>query len=132
VEALQRQWSEENCTYGNVPALRQQIADQVGQYFVVAESCGRIVGFAYGVVSRSSGLAVIHQGQQYLAVEDIYVVPACRSQGIGRQMLGQLIQVAESNGITGFLAYSATKNLAKVLDLYGGLGFKPWFVQLYR
>ena len=129
---MQTEWAEENITYGFVPSSREVLINRLGPYFFVADVEGRIVGFVYGTVHVSEGLAVIPAGQQHLEIDDIYVEPEFRGRRIGGMLLDRLVQAAEQNGVRRFLVYSATKDMDEILRFYRGHGFKPWYVQMFK
>lgn len=132
VRRMQMQWAEEDITYGFVPSCREDLTNRLGSYFFVAEVDGCLVGFIYGSLRVSEGLAVLPAGQQYLQIDDIYVKPEFRDKGIGGRLLESLFQTAQHNGISRFLVYSATKDLDKILKFYRSHGFESWYVQMFK
>jgi len=103
-----------------------------GPYFLVADRDHEIVGFIFGSEHTSKGLAVIPAGQRYLEIDDFYVTPECRSEGIGAGLLAAIEEAASRAGIERFLVYSATKDLDRISNFYREQGFKSWYVQLYK
>jgi GNAT superfamily N-acetyltransferase len=60
---------------------------------VIAEAGGISVGFALFFTSYSTW-----RGHHGIRLEDIYVTPAYRGQGIGKALLGHLAQTAVAEG----------------------------------
>lgn len=125
-------WSEERITHGVIPTVVAHLETQLGRYFWVAECDEQIVGFAYGNVQTSQGLAVIPAGEQYLVIEEIYVHADHRAQGIGGKLLDRLLDLAESEGIRRSLVHSATKDWQRIVGFYERHGFQVWYMQMYR
>jgi GNAT superfamily N-acetyltransferase len=132
VLAFQRQWTAEEITYGYEPAAEEQIHALLGPYFLVAEMNGELVGFVNGLVGTSPGLAIMPEGQSYLSIEDLYVAPAWRSQGIGHRLVDAIIATAQKAGLQAAMVYTSTKDVHRILRFYEQNGFQSWFVQLYR
>jgi hypothetical protein len=60
---LSELWVNENITHGlaaNTPSILQE---RIGSYFWVAEKEGDIIGYIYGTIHISEGLAVIPAGE---------------------------------------------------------------------
>jgi N-acetylglutamate synthase-like GNAT family acetyltransferase len=125
-------WEGEAITYGLVATPAKTLEKQLGPYFLVAEEDGEIVGYVTGSVHTSDGLAVIPAGAEYLEVDELYVIPARRSQGIGRGLLDTMLARAEAAGLEYQLVYSATKDIRQVLHFYEQSGFQSWCIQLFR
>jgi ribosomal protein S18 acetylase RimI-like enzyme len=132
VMELDRQWAAEDSTYGYVSESTEGFADRLGTYFLVAEVQDSVVGFAYGSVHVSEGMAVLSAGQTYFEVDAIYVANEHRNSGIGSMLLNELLEAARHNGIERSLIYSATKDLDKILRFYRIHGFKNWYIRMYR
>ena len=124
VMELDRDWAAEDSTYGYVAESAEGFADRLGTYFLVTEVQDSIVGFAYGSVRVSEGMAVLPAGQTYFEVDAIYVTTEYRNSGIGGMLLNGLLEAARHNGIERSLIYSATKDLDRILRFYRRHGFK--------
>src|SRR3712207_7126516 len=61
-------------TRGFAASTHDHLVTRLGPYFLVAENEGTIVGFAFGTVHQSTGMAVIPEAPMYLAIEELYVV----------------------------------------------------------
>ena len=129
---MQERWAEENITYGFSPANRVDLAERLGSYFSVAEISDEIVGFCYGSAHVSEDLAIFPPGEQYLEVDDIYVIPEFRNRDVGSALLKALVHTAQENGVQRFLVYSATKDFQRIVSFYQDHGFRPWCVMMFR
>lgn len=132
VQRLQREWAQAQITHGYRPPRRVALRRALGGFFWVAEHRGRIVGFTYGSRRVSKGLAVVPKGCAYLDIEDVYVTPRWRNRGVGRALIDAITAAARERNIRRVMVYSATKDMRRLLRFYEQLGFKSWFVQLYR
>ena len=132
VMELDKGWAAEDSTYGYVAESAEELADRLGPYFLTAEVQGSIVGFAYGSVHVSEGMAVLPAGQTYFEVDAIYVANEYRNSSTGGMLLNGLLEAARHNGIERSLVYSATKDLDRILGFYRRHGFKNWYVRMYR
>ena len=132
VMELDKGWAAEDSTYGYVAESADGLANRLGPYFLVAEVQGSVVGFAYGSVHVSEGMAVLPAGQTYFEVDAIYVANEHRDSGIGGMLLDGLLEATQQNSIERSLVYSATKDLDRILRFYRKHGFKNWYVRMYR
>ena len=135
---MEKDWVEENITYGQVEISREIFVKYLGRYFLVAEVETEVVGYIWGAVEISQGpqtsedSAVVPAGEPYLAINGIYVMPGYRDRGIGSRMLDSLQQAARNNGVRQFLTGTDNKDLDRTLRFYRGHGFEIWKVQLFK
>lgn len=132
IEQLQRQWCDENITWGFIPDTVEGINSYVGNYCYVAEADSKLVGFITGLVTPKPDMAALPADRPCLDVADLYVVPSYRSHGIGSSLLNSLIAAANTSGITCFRLYSGTKNIARVISFYERHGFSVVNVNMVR
>ena len=79
--ALSVDWERENGSYG---CQRDEREDLEGDRIFLAEENGEIIGYLLGNLRKSGNQsAVIPDGTDYFEVRELYVKPACRSQGVG-------------------------------------------------
>jgi GNAT superfamily N-acetyltransferase len=83
---------------------------------VVAERDGKVVGFALYFTNFSTFL-----GKPGLYLEDLYVQPAHRGNGIGRALLTHLAQIAQQRGC-GRFEWSVLDWNVDAIRLYEGMG----------
>jgi GNAT superfamily N-acetyltransferase len=134
VRWLAEQWARDGETIG-LQAISEDLLEQfVGGCFFVAERNGQVVGFACARGKTNDGAvsAVVGNGQRYLEIEDVYILPANRASGIGAQLIDAIAVWAKQQGMRYLLAYSSTRDVDRVLNFYRDSGFKSWSVQMYR
>ena len=97
-----------------------------GAEVVLAESGGVAVGFALFFPSYSTFL-----GKPGLYLEDLFVLPAARGQGVGLALMAHLARVAVERDY-GRFEWSVLDWNAPALEFYARLGARPqseWTVQ---
>jgi ribosomal protein S18 acetylase RimI-like enzyme len=102
--------------------MRRFLADLSGSShscLFVAEIEGEIVGFLSGELREGSPA---FEPKTWAAVEDIYVVPARRSLGIGRALVEECYKWARERGADGVSLQVAAGN-TRARKFYGRLGF---------
>ena len=122
---------EEDIIHGFVPETAEEIEKSIDSYFLAAEINGEIIGFICGKICASDGLAVIPKGS-YLEIENLYVAPQFRKQGVGGRLVDELLTKARRNNISYVLLYSATKDLHGILGFYERHNFQSWYVQMFQ
>jgi ribosomal protein S18 acetylase RimI-like enzyme len=132
VDSLQYRWETEEMTRGFKAVDAEALRSRVGPYFLVAEQAGRIVGFVCGSAHISEGNTVFSAGERYLEVDDLYVSPEMRNQGIGGRLLDELLAQAQREGIRRYLVYSSSRDTDAILRFYRRHGFETWYVQMFR
>jgi ribosomal protein S18 acetylase RimI-like enzyme len=129
---LQQLWCAEDNVYGLTPDNYEQIVAALDSYFLVAEVGGDVIGFVSGSAHVSEETAVTPAGQSYLEIDNLYVVPQFRQQGVGGRLVDQLLMQAKEEGITHALVYSAAKDIRRILKFYEQHDFRSWYVQMFR
>lgn len=100
--------------------LRAQLSNPQPPFeAVLAEKEGKAVGFAVFDPTYSTW-----QGRQGMWLEDLFVLPEARGQGIGARLLAHLAAIANGRGY-GRLHWFALESNKRGLAFYEGLGAKP-------
>jgi L-amino acid N-acyltransferase YncA len=103
---------------------RQWLASREPRHpVIVAEEGGEVVG--WGSLNAFSARA----SYRFVADFSIYVERGRRGKGIGRQLLGRLVELARGHGYHKLVLATLPWNVAG-LRLYEGFGFRP--VGVYR
>lgn len=128
--ALSVDWEAENSSHGY---RRNGIEDLEGNRVFLAEENGEIVGYLFGRLEKAKTTSsVMPEGTACFEVEELYVKPACRSQGVG----SALFRYAEEavRGEAEFVTLgTATKNFQAILHLYiDELGMEFWSARLFK
>jgi GNAT superfamily N-acetyltransferase len=129
---LEARWLTEDSTIGMAPVSADDVRAWLGPFCWLAERDGEVVGFAYATIESSEGLAVIPAGARYLRLEELYVLPDYRNQGIGGRLVDRLLAEASAQGITRGRVYSSSKDWRRIEGFYQRHGFQMWYVELYR
>lgn len=132
ISSLQHRWAEEGNVYGFLPESPEQVKAALNSYLLVAETNNEIVGFISGSIRRSEGLAVIPEGERYFEIDNLYVMPKYRMQGIGGSLVDMCLAQVKEAGVAYALLYSAAKDIQGVLKFYERHNFQSWNVQMFR
>ena len=128
--ALSADWDAENISYGY---RKNEYSDLDGERIFVGTENGKVIGYLFGRLEKSKNNgAVVPDGADYFEVDEIYVKPAYRSQGVGaalfRYMEEQVRPEAEY-----LMLGTATKNFRAILHFYiDELGMEFWSAALFK
>ena len=86
---------------------------------LVALQDGRVVGFAYAAPYR------LRSAYRYTLEDSVYVAADCRRLGIGRALLGRLIEDCAGQGYRQLVAVIGDSGNEGSIRLHGALGFYP-------
>ena len=128
--ALSADWEAENISYGY---RKNEYSDLDGKRIFIGTENGKVIGYLFGRLEKSKNNgAVVPDGADYFEVDEIYVKPAYRSQGVGaalfRYMEEQVRPEAEY-----LMLGTATKNFRAILHFYiDALGMEFWSAALFK
>ena len=129
--AMSVDWEGENSTYGY---RRNDRSDLEGNRVFLAERDGEILGYLLGheeTAKRAS--SIMPDGTPYFEIEELYVVPGHRSEGIGRDLFCTAEQMARASGLRFLMLSTATKNYKRILHFYlEELGMEFWSARLFK
>lgn len=103
------------------PAVRKKFenATQRGYPFIVAESPGgQVLGFAYVYPWKEKA------AYRFSVENHIYLGPASTGKGLGKTLLGELIERSRVAGVREMVAVIADKNADASIRLHESFGFK--------
>jgi ribosomal protein S18 acetylase RimI-like enzyme len=102
--------------------------DEPDAVVLVAESDGKVIGYAYGSV----------EGYDYMSLrgpagvlQDIIVDPASRGRGIGRLLLNSILEKLKSRGVPRVVLSTAEGNAA-AQNLFASAGFRRTMIEMTR
>ncbi len=99
--------------------LRRQRALSDGEYpYLVAESSGAVVGYAYAGPYRA------RPAYRFSVENSVYVAPQAHRRGIGRLLLDRLISESEARGYRLMIAVIGDSAQAPSIELHRAAGFK--------
>ena len=125
-----KDWENENSCYGY---RANEETDIEGNRVFLAEENGKTFGYLFGKVYPSENMrSIMPEGTPFFEVEELYVIPEKRSQGIGRQLF-----CCAENAVASEAAYmmlsTATKNWKSIFRFYlDELGMEFWSARLYK
>lgn len=127
---LSETWAAENSCYGYHPNNKSDIE---GNRIFVAEDNGDIVGYLLGKVFKSEKMkSIMPEGTPYFEVEEIYVIPEKRSQGIGEKLF-ICAEEKVKNEAEYIMLNTATKNWKAILHFYiDELDMTFWSARLFK
>ncbi len=129
--AMSAEWEAENSCYGYRKNDRSDIA---GNRIFLAEQDGAVLGYLFGSTEKSERpSSVMAEGTPYFEIEELYVVPEHRSEGIGRALFRFVEREVQTMGIEYIMLGTATKNYKSILHFYiDELGMEFWSARLFK
>lgn len=112
--ALSQIWEGENCSYGMVINEKSDLKEPLA----VALDGDQIVGYCFGAYYlQERKTSYIPEGSRCFSVDELYVLPQYRGQGIGKTLFFMMEQsVSEECDFITFA--TSTKNYKAILHLY--------------
>ena len=129
--SLSAGWEAEDSCHG----YRTNTEDDLrGRRIFVAEEDGEIVGYLFGLSAKAKEeSSVIEKDAAYFEIEELYVIPARRSEGIGRGLFALCEAAARRAGLRQIMLSTATKDWKRVLHFYlDELGMEFWNARLFK
>lgn len=123
-------WTAENSCYGYRPNDKSDIE---GNRIFFAEDDGEVVGYLFGKVYKSEQMkSIMPEGTLYFEVEELYVIPARRSQGIGEKIYRFVEDTVKAEAEYMVLS-TATKNWKAIFHFYiDELEMTFWSARLFK
>lgn len=129
--ALSSDWEAEDSCRGYRTNAEEDLR---GRRIFVAEEDGEIVGYLFGLTQQAErSSTVMDAGTAFFELEELYVIPSRRSQGIGRRLFALAEQAARAEGLGQVLLSTATKDWRAILHFYiEELGMDFWNARLFK
>ena len=137
-EALERElirlsadWEAEDSCRGYRTNTHEDLA---GRRVFLAEEAGAILGYLFGLRETAEKRStVMEAGTPYFEIEEIYVIPSRRSQGIGGELFRFAEQTLRNEGLPFLMLSTATKNARAILHFYlDELDMTFWNARLFK
>lgn len=129
--ALSAAWAAE----GNVYGYRANTVDDfAAQDCWIALQDTNPVGYCCGhFETQERSTSILSPGARYFELEELYVLPALRSQGIGTQILLQLESQLLSRGAEMILLNAVNRDARRLLDFYEDkAGMQCWSARMFK
>ena len=123
-------WAAENSCYGYRPNDKSDIE---GNRIFFAEDNGDIVGYLFGKVCGSKQMkSIMPEGTPFFEVEELYVIPEKRSQGVGEKLFRFAEDTVKAEAEYMVLS-TATKNWKAIFHFYiDELNMNFWSARLFK
>jgi GNAT superfamily N-acetyltransferase len=134
VASLYQDWVAEGRIIGLAAESEYELRQKLGPYSFVARADGVVVGFVTAIEgSRDPGeWAVLPRGGPYISIEDLYVQPATRSQGVGSALLRAAIEAGKRRGIEHVAVWTSSRDWERLIRFYRAFGLESWGMQLFK
>ena len=129
---LSADWEAENSCHGY---RKNELADIEGNRIFLAEEENEIIGYLFGHLEKSEKrTSFMEANTPYFEIEELYVRPTHRSQGIGQSLFRFAEDQIMKEGQADFLMLStATKNWKAILHFYmDELNMDFWNARLFK
>lgn len=123
-------WAAENSCYGY---RSNDKSDIEGNRIFSAEDNGDIVGYLFGKVCGSKQMkSIMPEGTPYFEVEELFVIPEKRSQGVGEKLFSFAEDTVKTEAEYMVLS-TATKNWKAIFHFYiDELNMNFWSARLFK
>lgn len=113
---LSKCWEDESITFGYI---ENGIDDIIDKRVFIAKEDNSIVGYIFAKDGISKNYrSIMPDGETYFGIEEIYVIPAKRSLGVGKALMDFVKNIAKTEGYKYVFLTTSTKNWNKILDFY--------------
>lgn len=129
--SMSADWETENSTYGY---RRNERSNIEGNRIFLAEQGGEFLGYLFGQAAKSErASSIMEDGTPYFEIEELYVVPEYRNQGVGSALFHFVEQELKASDIAYMMLSTATKDYKKILHFYiDELGMDFWSARLFK
>ncbi len=124
-------WEAENSTHGYRTNDRSDIE---GNRIFLAERNGEVLGYLFGHKTAAERTnSIMEEGTAFFEIEELYVAPEHRSEGIGKMLFSFAEQTVQADGISYLMLSTATKDCKRILHFYlDELGMDFWNARLFK
>ena len=128
--ALSEAWEKENSCYGYRANQKEDIEGNRVFFFFFF---GKVLGYLFGKLYPAKNMtSIIPENTPYFEVEELYVIPAHRSKGIGAALFHYAEDALRSDARYIVLS-TASKNRKAVFHFYlDELGMNFWSARLFK
>ena len=111
---LSEAWVREDCSYGMITNEQSDLCEPL----VVALEDERIIGYLFGhFYEQQKASSCIPKTSRCFSVDELYVIPAFRGQGIGKRLF-RMMEDKVLDSCDYITLSTSTKNYKSILKLY--------------
>ena len=127
---MSEDWEKENSCHGY---RKNEKSDIEGNRIFLAFCGDNIVGYLFGHAAKSQkATSIMSDGTLCFEIEELYVCPRYRSQGIGSRLFGY-VEEALRGEVDYLMLSTATKNWRAILHFYlDELDMNFWNARLFK
>ena len=127
---LSADWEAENSCHGY---RKNERSDIEGNRIFVARDGEDIIGYLFGRLEKSArSTSIMPEGTPVFEVEELYVTPDFRSNGIGKRLFSYA-ETTIQNDADYIMLSTATKNWRAIFHFYlDELGMEFWNARLFK
>lgn len=132
ITALGDRFTVEIPAWGQLARTKEQVSQLDIRLIWVAEEKDKIIGYAVWAPHDKGGACIFNENDKVLALDEIYLIPEARGQGLGGELIDAVNTYAKKEGYTKLFMYSSVKDIMPIIRFYKGSGFKTWNVQFFK
>jgi len=129
---LEKEWTNENITYGIEQSGRDYFLNSDKDFFYIALDEEKVIAYITCETVNNNEYNIFPRGSSYLRVNDIYVLKRYRNYGIGEKLLARIEKEAKKRGLKHIFLSTATKDTDSIIRFYRRNGYTIWTTMLYK
>ena len=124
-------WEGENSCHGY---RKNDRSDIDGNRIFLAAEAEKILGYLFGKAEKSErDTSIMPKETNYFELEELYVIPQRRSQGVGRKLFQFAEDTLRAEGMPYLMLSTATKDYKRILHFYiEEMGMEFWSARLFK
>ncbi len=115
---------------GQVKSDEEPLSSRLSEFFLIGEVDKQIVGFVIGakgpvdLIGQEMARESFPGDEAYLEIQDLYVTPSFRNQGIGSLLIRAMVQRGLEAGLTRSMVYTNNTDYSRIGRFYERFGYK--------
>ena len=129
--AFSEAWEQEQSCWGY---RKNDRADIEGNRIFLAQEDGQTIGYLFGHMEKAQNMrSIMPADTPYFEMEELYIIPEKRSQGVGGALFRYAEDVLRNEKIEYLMLSTATKNHRAILHFYiDEMGMDFWSARLFK
>ena len=129
--AFSEAWEQEQSCWGY---RKNDRADIEGNRIFLAQVDGQTIGYLFGHMEKAQNMrSIMPADTPYFEMEELYIIPEKRSQGVGGALFRYAEDVLRNEKIEYIMLSTATKNHRAILHFYiDEMGMDFWSARLFK